>query len=320
MRAALYGVFVLLTATPALADGKPKAPPPAAPDEKEEAHPAPAPPGAPRVRPGYEAMAAEAAEPPPLFDDRPGLGNSAGVVGKGVLQMELGVNFARDEAEGAEIVDVTAPSLLVRYGVTRGLELRFREDGLIAEHRGTEGAAENLFGFSDAAIGAKYELLDAHKDGMALSLFAELEIPTFDPDFSRKTIDGEIAVITGAKLPAGFGVVAEFGGAFPEEEEGRTIELLGAAELEYAVVDEKLEAYVEGFFTSPLAEGAEGVAVTVDGGVVYDLSHNIKLDLSGGAALTEAAPDFFVTGGVAFRAFLKHSPYAHHTSQASHGD
>jgi hypothetical protein len=40
---------------------------------------------------------------------------------------------------------------------------------------------------------------------------------------------------------------------------------------------------------------------SVDGGVTFLLSEDLQLDISAGAGLNDAAPDFFVAAGVAWR-------------------
>lgn len=39
----------------------------------------------------------------------------------------------------------------------------------------------------------------------------------------------------------------------------------------------------------------------LDGGITYDASANIRLDISGGIGLSEISPDYFISTGISFR-------------------
>jgi hypothetical protein len=86
----------------------------------------------------------------PLVTDRPDFTESGLVVGSGVLQLEAGGTYVDVDVEKA----TSLGELLVRYGITQGIELRL----VTLTYLWSDSPDGTLSGFADSAIGAKIQL------------------------------------------------------------------------------------------------------------------------------------------------------------------
>ena len=93
----------------------------------------------------------------PLITDRPDFTESAFVVGRGTVQLEGGGTYVDFGDESV----TTLPELLVRWGITRTVELRF----LTPTYAWIDGPDGSDSGFLSTALGAKIALNDGDGDG-----------------------------------------------------------------------------------------------------------------------------------------------------------
>lgn len=132
-----------------------------------------------------------------IVPDRPGLGDGAHVVGKGVAQLESGVDWAF--GKGADVL--TFGQALLRYGIG-GIELRVQPGSAVVQN-------EN-FGLTDAAIGAKIPLV---RGAARVSAVLSATVPTgakvysADESVGGATLVGEFTVTStmGLAINAGYG-------------------------------------------------------------------------------------------------------------------
>ena len=109
----------------------------------------------------------------PLITDRPDFTESAFVVGRGTVQLEGGGTYADF---GNECV-TTLPELLVRWGITRTIELRF----LTPTYAWIDGPDGSNSGFLSTALGVKIALNDGDGDGFWGKTGAALLVATTVP-------------------------------------------------------------------------------------------------------------------------------------------
>jgi len=111
----------------------------------------------------------------PLVTDRPDFTESSSTVGRGLLQLEGGFTFAEFEG-GAEVT--TLGEVLARWGVAPKLELRF----VLPIYAWERGSGDDRSGFTDSAVGLKYELAQGLGSGliggMEAALIASTTVPT----------------------------------------------------------------------------------------------------------------------------------------------
>lgn len=103
-----------------------------------------------------------------LSPDRPGIGTGAHVLGRGALQLEAGVAYARLGASDVYSFGQT----LLRYGVGP-LEARLGLDSFVVAR-----GARRFEGFEDVAVGAKAPFLGWPADPFRVSGLVTLSVPT----------------------------------------------------------------------------------------------------------------------------------------------
>src|SRR5215510_13930761 len=104
---------------------------------------------------------------PDLVTDRPDFTESSEVVGHRVVQIESGLTLEQSDATTRQ---VTAPQVLVRYGIGRLFELRFAGDGFISQSVQTAAGHVRTGGRSDMEIGAKVKFLESAHAGFDMAI------------------------------------------------------------------------------------------------------------------------------------------------------
>jgi hypothetical protein len=235
------------------------------------------------------APAVAAPQRPELGTDRPGLGDATGIVGPGILQIELGSTFTG--VAGARTL--TIPETLFRFGLSDRIELR-----LGAALTRAAAGGEAVIGPTGLTAAVKAKILSEDKSGIDFTILPVLAL-----------VDGEAAVdpivefLFGKGLPADLGLSLAANLAAPKAGDARLLEISGAAALDRDLV-ENLNAFAEIFTAVTSGGGAAEVATVVDAGVTLLLDDDLQLDLSGGVGLSAGADDFFVSVGLVTRAFL----------------
>ncbi|MET0519850.1 MAG: transporter, partial [Burkholderiaceae bacterium] len=95
-----------------------------------------------------------------ISSDRPDLADSPDVVGRGRLQLELGLNGENSKIQGQKLRALSTPFLL-RLGLSENWELRLDGDGWQNSHASN---APGAHGWGDLGLGAKWHLSDGDAD------------------------------------------------------------------------------------------------------------------------------------------------------------
>src|ERR1700736_5123197 len=90
------------------------------------------------------ASAALAQDSGLINPDRPGIADGSAVVGRGIFQLEAGLERDHDSSGGHSL----ATPLLLRYGISKDFEFRLEGNGYIH--------ANGANGFAPLSLGAKY--------------------------------------------------------------------------------------------------------------------------------------------------------------------
>lgn len=222
----------------------------------------------------------------PINPDRPGFSNGASAVGNGVLQVEFGGN---EFWGGGDPGFFTLP-LAVRYGVGRTAELRLESDTLSIQ--------DGHHGFGDLFAGVKWTLHDSEP---AVGVMARLRLPTGSRAFRQDGVTPDVTLLADVPLGEDWTVEPNIMLAIPRDAggDGRL------AQWTFAVtatrnVTEKLQAFAELASLGPaFKEGPrQGFA---DAGIAYALDEDRVLDLDVILGLSDAAPDWGLTGGISIR-------------------
>lgn len=253
---------------------------------------------------------------PELVTDRPDFTESGVVVPKGHFQFEAGGTWVRfvDEVdilyrEGPEfayqradgdIEILSGPELLLRVGILNRLELRLgfpdyidvSVPGLRVEFPGNPERA----GFGDSSIGTKVQLGPV-AEAWDVAAIATLSLPTGEDDLTSDAYDPDFILTLGRDLGRFFSVGTQLSAGWPTEGDDRTF-LWGGTFVVGASFCERWGTFVEVAYEVP-EEGEEPVVFHY--GYTMMIGDNFQLDIHGGTGLNDAAPDFFLGGGLSLR-------------------
>lgn len=143
--------------------------------------------------------------------DRPGASTGPGIVAKGVVQWEQGVQYDGDGAKGS----FTFSNTLLRYGLFEGVELRLCGDALLYDKAGSWSAA-----FSGAGIGAKIRCFEGKGAIPAISVLADFAVPcTGTSGFTAENFAPSLYLLfensLSDRLALGYNAGAEWDGSAP---------------------------------------------------------------------------------------------------------
>lgn len=238
-----------------------------------------------------------------LVTDRPDFTEASSTVGRGVLQMESGYTFARDRSADVRARGHSAPELLLRYGITEQIELRFVWNYLW--ERATDGTnAESLAGATDLVLGTKIALTTEQGWRPESALIVAASLPTGGVSLTNDQAKLQLNYLYAWDLPHDFSLSASTGYFGLGELEDRATgqfdhfnQFHQSCSLGIPVSD-SIGAYVEYFglyFTRRASNVPENY---MDGGFTYRPNDDTQFDIRAGIGLNEAATDFFT--GVGF--------------------
>jgi len=234
----------------------------------------------------------------PLVTDRPDQTESSSTVPKSNLQIETGLFYETDQythnRSNVKNTNLNIATTLFRYGLTKNIELRL----------GAEHSTQKLFlddneilstsGLNGVDVGAKIFLRkeDGYIPESAVILSAGLPIGNEDLVAASAEYTMLFAMAHSLSPSVGFGYNAGF--TFDENEE---INWIYSAAVGIGLLDN----------TGAFIELYGGKHPNVDAQFLFDmgfthlLSKTFQLDLSGGAALSQESPDWFISTGFSYR-------------------
>ena len=230
------------------------------------------------------------AQTPDLVTDRPDQTESAAAVPRGLVQVETGYLFSRDD--GVDTFE--APGTLVRIGLGARTELRIGHAGVIGSAR--------RHGAGDSELGAKVNLIEA-ADGWTpqLAVIGRLSLPTGAEPYSSGGVDPSFLMAFAHELSPRVSVGYNLGAAWESSpgEAGREALLLYTLAVGIGVTH-RLGAFLEVFGNRRTAAHA-ATGVSIDGGLTFLLTETIQIDLSVGRGLHGPTTDAFFGTGLSLR-------------------
>lgn len=253
---------------------------------------------------GLSAAISQASPAPAAPDlinaDRPGIADGSNVVGKGRLQVELGVQWENHDADGVKDRLVAIPALL-RYGVNEAWELRIETSGAFA-HEEVDG--QNFDGYQPTSVGAKYHFMEGSGTkrpslGAIARIFPASGSSAFASD--RTQFDFRLAADWDLKPGSVWSVNPNIGIASYDAGDGSSFTAgLFATTLSFNPTP-KVSYFVDTGVQTPEEKHGK-TQMIVDGGAAVILGSNLQLDLSTGTGvLGYGAPRPFVGAGVSVR-------------------
>ncbi|HKM93858.1 MAG TPA: transporter [Prolixibacteraceae bacterium] len=210
-----------------------------------------------------------------MVTDRPDQTESSSTIPKNSIQIEMGVLLGNDN-EGSSR-QLLAPTTLIRYGLTKGIELRLGEN---IEFNNTKNNPEYVFGVSDLELGAKFQLLKNENINTEIAFLTHLIVPVG----SNNLTIGQLGVVNivafshqlNAFMELGYNLGYNYFGA-------------GNGDFTYSSalgisITDKIGTYIEIY--GELLEINNFVA-NFDSGITYLIKPNFQLDLSFGLGLNQ---------------------------------
>jgi hypothetical protein len=237
----------------------------------------------------------------PIATDRPGFAFNTGVVGKGVVQLELGVPQVTEYDSGDATSRVYSAVGLLRLGVAEHWEVRIGAPMYNFLRINQPGPDTDDEGFGDAEIGAKVHVLDAKGGTPAICLIPSIILPTGATGFSGED--------PGATFNATFEWTTRNGwslkdltglASYAVPPDDRTTQWTEAFAFGRTIGSSKWSAYGElGALDNDLP--GTGVAAYLGGGIAVLAGNDVQLDLYFDRGLTDDAADWLHGFGVSAR-------------------
>lgn len=211
-----------------------------------------------------------------IVADRPGLADGSATVGRGVAQLEIGLN-----ADGGDEELFTLPTL-IRYGFTDAFELRIESD---------------VFGFNSddsdvAPIAAGFKLRLKEGD-LPLSLLASIQPPSGGGTLRSNAFEGGARLVSDIALSDSLSLTPNVGVAFVE---GGGTAAVFAASLERDMG--AVAPFVD--FEATFDDG--DASLIADAGIGWIVRPDTQLDISAGLNVTgHDYPDWFIGIGYSRR-------------------
>jgi Putative MetA-pathway of phenol degradation len=232
-----------------------------------------------------------AQSPEVISADRPGLADSAALAGKGVWQIEAGVQWELHEGED----DLFVPALF-RLGVSRRVEARVEGNTLSSRLVG----ASRQTGLAPTSLGAKVGIVLADDDTPGVAVIGRV-FPAWGTDeFHSDHVTGDVRLVIDWALNDRWSLNPNAGFSWSDDGESAFATGLFAMTIGYSPRP-ALNFFIDTSYQRREASG--GTASTVwDGGVAYIPRQNWQFDISAGARTRgETAARAFVAIGFAYR-------------------
>jgi hypothetical protein len=210
--------------------------------------------------------------------DRPGIADGSTTVGRGVFQAEVGAE--RDD----DGVHVLITPLLLRYGVTKDVELRFETAGY---GRILGGGGD---GWSPVSAGVKWHFAeeDTKTHRPSLGIIARLFPKSGSGAFKSDETAGDLRLSANMTLNDHWSLNPNIGAAF-----GNGTHALAALTAQYSFNDH-VGVFVDG--------GYADESILLDTGGAWVIGNDLQLDLSAGWRVHgRNAPNLFVGAGISKR-------------------
>lgn len=225
----------------------------------------------------------------PLSADRPGQGtDAASVLSQGALQLEAGLFHEWDT--NTDYSFWTYPGVLLRYGLIERVEVRM-SSGLFTD-QGRAGV-----GWSPVGVSTKVALVEQAQGWLPqAALLVALSLPrTGSEAVQSRFTEPSVTLLLNNSISSWLSITTNLGASWNSDSPAAVYFYAFSFDM---VLSERVGAFAE--FYGNLPENDTQTHL-FDAGFTYAPGPNLQLDLAGGVGLTQAAPDFYLGGGVAVR-------------------
>jgi hypothetical protein len=239
-----------------------------------------------------------------IVTDRPDFVESSDVVGRGGFQIETGLSWERNKADGVKTRTVTTPTLL-RIGVSDTLELRLESDGYTRSKTTDTATGTTLHerGYADASIGLKWRMQEGNEEHgtPGIAWLAHLDVDSGSRAFRGQGVRPSLRAVAEWELPQEFSVGVMPGVVVDKNPDGqRFVAGILAVTLGKSWTP-KFRGFVELAGQQLASRKNGGSVVTFDTGVAYLVTDAVQVDVSVARGLTSFSPDIQCGVGVSIR-------------------
>jgi len=227
--------------------------------------------------------------------DRPSESFTPTVVLKNHFQAEIGVRKEHDNNEGERTDEYLYPSALLKYGLSKKLELRvlIEEEG---DYDYTPEKHKTAGGLEPVKVGFKYNLWDEKGILPKTSVIARAAIPKLaSRDFKGDFVAPLFRLAMENSLTKKLSLVYNIGEEWEEDDVHGEFFYSLSPQLE---ITDNLKIFAEVFGNLSKEQSAKNI---FDAGLLYQVTPNFQFDIFGGAALSKNASDNFIEAGISFR-------------------
>ena len=223
----------------------------------------------------------------PLTTDRPGKSSSPVTVDAGHLQLEADLfNYSYTDQDGATTRQWSAPNVVLKYGVTRTIDVEVAVSGVNQfeyHDRGT-GEITKANGIGDTWIGAKFNIFgDDPGDGpknQGFAIIPFIKIPTAASGLGNHLVEATVAIPYQFNLPDNWSVVIENADGLRADHNGNRYEgdYQAMVNISHSLFFDDLTAQIEYFYdygTDP----AIGHVMSFDPAVQWAVTSGLALDM-----------------------------------------
>jgi hypothetical protein len=231
----------------------------------------------------------------PLITDRPDFTESAFVVGRGTVQLEGGASYADSDDETL----ATVPELLVRWGMTRKLELRLVAPTFVW----LDTLDGSRSGFLNMFLGAKIALNDGEGDDFwgrtGAGLIVATSVPTGSSAVSSSAWQPTAILSLAWDLAETVSVGTNLGWARPDDGDKRFNSFYASVAAGIGVMRSSSLFFELIWFDTERFQGPQ--TLTLQTGLTYLVTPDVQLDIRAARRLTSEGPDVLIGIGASTR-------------------
>lgn len=235
-----------------------------------------------------------------IFTDRPNTTDAVKLLTPGTFQVEAGFLFEKDDMNGVKNNSYYAPNLILKYGISKSIEMRVLTDYLTQRVQ-VDTAETETSGFTPITISPKLKITDQHVALPAMSLLTNITLAKpADEAYENDLINYGFRLLLEHVFNDRYSWSHGFGADWDD-----TRETVWAYSSSFNIVlNNNLGAFAEIYGNFAIDYLSTHV---FDTGLTYLIRDNLQVDASVGLPLNENAPDLILGFGLAWRTSLTNS-------------
>ncbi|QMU31278.1 transporter [Adhaeribacter radiodurans] len=247
-------------------------------------------------------LAQTTSEPQELESDRPTFSQGATIVPHKTIQIETGLEYRKDETKEEQEKDFIYPTTLIRVGILKKVELRFNVDFEQQKHQYIEGNTApgqpgKLKGLDNVRVGTKIALVEGEGAMPYISVLGNVTLPVGSKNLRPPHAAPEVRLLFKNELTEKLNLQYNVGYRKHKDQEEYRGEMIYSVNANFKLND-NLQTFAEYEATKAVNQPVDS---SINGGFMYKVLPNLQLDVFSGTSVSEAAPDFYIGGGITWR-------------------